>query len=92
MLMINLAISRQLFSFRYFLYFPVQWAILKHFYRSALPLYLNKTGALARQKSGWAGIRTQGTLTGTAVFKTAAFDHSATHPIIVAYPYQRAHC
>ena len=30
--------------------------------------------------SGWAGIRTQGTRKGTAVFKTAAFVHSATHP------------
>ena len=35
------------------------------------------------KQSGWAGIRTQGTLTGTAVFKTAAFDHSATHPMLV---------
>ena len=35
----------------------------------------------AKARSGWAGIRTQGTLTSTAVFKTAAFDHSATHPI-----------
>ncbi len=32
------------------------------------------------KKSGWAGIRTQGTLSRTAVFKTAAFVHSATHP------------
>ena len=29
---------------------------------------------------GGEGIRTPGTLTGTAVFKTAAFDHSATPP------------
>ena len=36
--------------------------------------------AAAAAKSGWAGIRTQGTRKGTAVFKTAAFDHSATHP------------
>ena len=31
--------------------------------------------------SGWGGIRTPGTRKGTAVFKTAAFDHSATHPM-----------
>lgn len=30
---------------------------------------------------GWGGIRTPGTRTGTAVFKTAALDHSATHPL-----------
>ena len=30
--------------------------------------------------SGWAGIRTQGTRKRTVVFKTTAFDHSATHP------------
>jgi len=30
--------------------------------------------------SGWGGIRTPGGLTPTAVFKTAALDHSATHP------------
>ena len=29
---------------------------------------------------GWGGIRTHGTLARTAVFKTAAFNHSATHP------------
>jgi hypothetical protein len=29
---------------------------------------------------GWGGIRTHGTLTRTAVFKTAAFNRSATHP------------
>jgi integrase len=32
-------------------------------------------------RSGWEGIRTPGGLTPTAVFKTAALDHSATHPI-----------
>jgi hypothetical protein len=37
-------------------------------------------------QSGWGGIRTPGTLTGTAVFKTAALDHSATHPV------QQVHC
>lgn len=30
--------------------------------------------------SGWEGIRTPGGLAPTAVFKTAAIDHSATHP------------
>ena len=33
------------------------------------------------QYSGWGGIRTHGTVTRTAVFKTAAFVHSATHPV-----------
>ena len=33
-----------------------------------------------RRPSGWGGIRTPGTRTRTAVFKTAALDHSATHP------------
>src|SRR5579872_3327715 len=32
--------------------------------------------------SGGEGIRTPGTVAGTAVFKTAAFDHSATPPSI----------
>jgi hypothetical protein len=31
-------------------------------------------------RSGWGGIRTPGGLSPTAVFKTAALDHSATHP------------
>ncbi len=30
--------------------------------------------------SGWGGIRTPGGISPTAVFKTAAIDHSATHP------------
>ncbi len=30
--------------------------------------------------SGWGGIRTPGARKGSAVFKTAALDHSATHP------------
>jgi hypothetical protein len=34
----------------------------------------------AKTKNGWGGIRTPGTVTRTAVFKTAALDHSATHP------------
>jgi hypothetical protein len=29
---------------------------------------------------GWGGIRTHGTLARTPVFKTGAFNHSATHP------------
>ena len=29
---------------------------------------------------GWGGIRTHGTLSGTPVFKTGAFNRSATHP------------
>ena len=31
-------------------------------------------------RSGWGGIRTPGTVSRTAVFKTAALVHSATHP------------
>jgi len=34
----------------------------------------------AQMFSGWGGIRTPGCLATSAVFKTAAFDHSATHP------------
>ncbi len=30
--------------------------------------------------NGWGGIRTHGTVTGTPVFETGAFNHSATHP------------
>ena len=33
--------------------------------------------------SGWGGIRTPGTVSRTAVFKTAALVHSATHPSYV---------
>ncbi len=36
--------------------------------------------------SGGEGIRTPGTLADTAVFKTAAFDHSATPPGEAALP------
>lgn len=36
--------------------------------------------SLRQRRSGWAGIRTQDTLTSTPVFKTGAFNHSATHP------------
>src|SRR5437773_2078435 len=38
---------------------------------------------MALHLSGWGGIRTPGTVSRTAVFKTAALDHSATHPLIV---------
>jgi len=34
----------------------------------------------AATRNGWGGIRTPGGLAPTAVFKTAALDHSATHP------------
>ena len=34
-------------------------------------------------RNGWGGIRTPGGLTPTAVFKTAALDHSATHPSLL---------
>jgi hypothetical protein len=34
-----------------------------------------------RGTGGWGGIRTHGTLARTAVFKTAAFNRSATHPV-----------
>jgi len=34
------------------------------------------------RKCGWGGIRTPGGLSPTAVFKTAALDHSATHPTL----------
>ena len=33
------------------------------------------------QGGGWGEIRTHGELAPTAVFKTAALNHSATHPI-----------
>ena len=35
---------------------------------------------LSRDSGGGGGIRTHGTLTRSTVFKTAAFDHSATPP------------
>lgn len=35
---------------------------------------------LHKRTCGWGGIRTPGGLSPTAVFKTAALDHSATHP------------
>ena len=38
--------------------------------------------------SGWGGIRTPGTVTRTAVFKTAALVHSATHP--ARHPFEGA--
>ncbi len=39
------------------------------------------TAAVIDEQSGWGGIRTPGTVSRTAVFKTAALDHSATHPV-----------
>ena len=39
-----------------------------------------ETTGNAQETSGWERIRTSGTGTRTAVFKTAALDHSATHP------------
>ena len=38
-----------------------------------------------RETGGWGGIRTHGTLTRTAVFKTAALNRSATHPWACRY-------
>ena len=35
------------------------------------------------RNGGWGGIRTPGTVAGSTVFKTAAIDHSATHPCVV---------
>ncbi len=35
----------------------------------------------ANEKSGWGGIRTPGRVATSAVFKTAALVHSATHPV-----------
>jgi hypothetical protein len=46
-------------------------------FRVAEPQYFK---SLKEASGGWGGIRTHGTLTRTAVFKTAAFNHSATHP------------
>jgi hypothetical protein len=37
-------------------------------------------------QNGWGGIRTHGTLTSTPVFKTGAFNRSATHPTISFNP------
>jgi hypothetical protein len=36
---------------------------------------------IPRENGGWGGIRTHGELAPTAVFKTAALNHSATHPV-----------
>ena len=53
--------------------------------RSALQSYLRqsdkqRSAALRHGPGGWGGIRTHGRLSPTAVFKTAALNHSATHP------------
>jgi hypothetical protein len=42
---------------------------------------LKQINAVNETNGGWGGIRTHGTLARTAVFKTAAFNRSATHPI-----------
>ena len=36
-----------------------------------------------QEDGGWGGIRTHETLTRLLVFKTSAFNHSATHPTAV---------
>jgi hypothetical protein len=41
---------------------------------------LKQINAVIETNGGWGGIRTHGTLARTAVFKTAAFNRSATHP------------
>ncbi len=48
---------------------------------------LAKCGLLDAQAvaSGWGGIRTPVGLSPKAVFKTAAFDHSATHPMQLSF-------
>ena len=43
-----------------------------------------KTRGNTEEQSGWGGIRTPAGLAPRAVFKTAALDHSATHPIVLA--------
>ncbi len=45
-------------------------------------------GEKIEYRSGWGGIRTPGTVSRTAVFKTAALDHSATHPMSFAKCFQ----
>src|ERR1043165_932030 len=40
---------------------------------------------LAEHSGGWGGIRTHETLAGLPVFKTGAFNRSATHPSGVRY-------
>src|ERR1700761_8415857 len=42
---------------------------------------LSPRSILKEVVGGWGGIRTHGTLTRTAVFKTAALNRSATHPV-----------
>ena len=37
-----------------------------------------------KQIGGWGGIRTLETLARLPVFKTGAFNHSATHPALVS--------
>ena len=46
-----------------------------------LTLPSESAGTRINRGGGRGGIRTPGTVSGPAVFKTAAFDHSATLPI-----------
>lgn len=45
------------------------------------PAHPDKPGGNPAKKGGWGGIRTPGGLAPSAVFKTAALVHSATHPV-----------
>ncbi len=47
--------------------------------REDLQLF-NQNQHVMKVSGGWGGIRTHGRLAPTAVFKTAALNHSATHP------------
>ena len=42
---------------------------------------MTKSNGFLGKDGGWGGIRTHGELAPTAVFKTAALNHSATHPL-----------
>ena len=44
-------------------------------------ILLNARSASRRSAGGWGGIRTHETLAGLPVFKTGAFNRSATHPV-----------
>ena len=41
---------------------------------------------------GEGGIRTLGTVAGTAVFKTATFNHSVTSPDKIVYHVEKRYC
>lgn len=53
----------------------------------ALPLLKQSFGFA--QAGGWGGIRTPETLAGLPVFKTGAFNRSATHPVTAHCPEPR---